>query len=600
VTVDYGDGTGEQTINVPVGNRSFALSHIYSTEGTYILSVTVEDDDLGVLTDSFQVTVFLNTPPVADAGGPYTVDEGSELTLDGSNSSDKENNIVSWEWDLDNDGEYDEAIGQTTTFTWPDNGSYTAGLKVTDSYGEFSIDTFQVTVENTVPVITVASLDHEVIVENGVVTLSGSFADAGVPDTHKLSVNWNDGTTSWAAIYADTRTFTASHQYLDDDPTATSSDIYAIELTLTDNDGGITTGELPLTVNNVTPVITELSNSAPVVGDAGEGEQISISGAFTDVGTLDTHTASIDWGDGTVGQAMLVQGSGSFGGIHAYEFGGIYEIVVTLTDDDGGVTSQSTTALITGVGLNDGVFQIIGTAGKDDVHVKAKGKHRELIEVKAKFLPDKGHQRTFHIDEIDSLVILLGEGKDKVKIDKKIELPVWIDGGDGDDDLKAGGGDDILLGGAGDDKLKGGKGDDVLVGGPGDDDLKGEHGDDILLGGAGDDKLKGGKGDDVLVGGPGDDDLKGEHGDDILLGGAGADKLKGGNDHLNGGLGRDKVKQGGSDWGSDGDIDVTVTMQNPWLKQFLLDIEDASDDIDENSPEWLTFKRKGHSDGGSD
>jgi Ca2+-binding RTX toxin-like protein len=346
-----------------------------------------------------------------------------------------------------------------------------------------------------------------------------------------------------------------------------------------------------VTVNNLAPVITELVGSTPMVGDAGPGDVVSVSGTFSDRGTLDTHSAIIDWGDGTTSTAVITeaQGSGWLAGDHIYASGGIYTITVSLHDDDAATVTDITQALVTGVRTHNGVLQIVGTAAKDDVAVKAKGKHREQIEVKAKFLPDKGHKRIFHIDEIDSLVILLGEGNDKLKIDKKIEMPVWIDGGNGDDHLKAGGGDDILLGGAGDDKLKGGKGDDVLVGGPGDDDLKGEHGDDILLGGAGDDKLKGGKGDDVLVGGPGDDDLKGEHGDDILLGGSGADKLKGGKDDdvLLGVQGDDTVKQDGGkkrpeqdrDAISDSDLDNVP----PWLQPFLLNLADADDVDDPNN-----------------
>jgi len=235
---------------------------------------------------------------------------------------------------------------------------------------------------------------------------------------------------------------------------------------------------------------------------------------------------------------------------------------------------------VTGARVKDGVLQIVGTAGKDDVAVKAKGKHRDQIEVKAEFLPGKGHKQIFDIAEVDRLVIFLGEGRDKAKIDQKIELPVWIDGGEGDDDLKSGGGDDILLGGAGDDKLKGGKGDD------------------ILLGGAGADKLKGGHGDDVLFGGPGDDDLKGEHGDDILLGGSGNDKLTGDRDDvvLWGGEGDDTVKKGGGKKKPERDCGVIrdrdFDQESPWLQPFLLNLADAGDWYDPNSNIALVLRTK--------
>ena len=62
--------------------------------------------------------------PVADAGGPYSVDEGADLLLDGTASSDPDagcgDSIVSYEWDVDNDGQFDDAVGATPTVAWSD------------------------------------------------------------------------------------------------------------------------------------------------------------------------------------------------------------------------------------------------------------------------------------------------------------------------------------------------------------------------------------------------------------------------------------------------------------------------------------------------
>ena len=54
------------------------------------------------------------TNPVADAGGPYTVAEGTPLTLDGSASSP----AAFYEWDLDGDSQFDDATGVSPTITW--------------------------------------------------------------------------------------------------------------------------------------------------------------------------------------------------------------------------------------------------------------------------------------------------------------------------------------------------------------------------------------------------------------------------------------------------------------------------------------------------
>ena len=47
-------------------------------------------------------------------------------------------------WDLDEDGQYDDATGETTSWTWSDPGDYTIGLKVTDNSTDTDTDTASV------------------------------------------------------------------------------------------------------------------------------------------------------------------------------------------------------------------------------------------------------------------------------------------------------------------------------------------------------------------------------------------------------------------------------------------------------------------------
>ena len=82
------------------------------------------------LTDGWWLN--LNQPPIAEAGGPYSADWGVSFILDGSGSSDPEDSITSYEWDLDNDGEYDDATGVTATTSFTVLGEQLIGLRVTD------------------------------------------------------------------------------------------------------------------------------------------------------------------------------------------------------------------------------------------------------------------------------------------------------------------------------------------------------------------------------------------------------------------------------------------------------------------------------------
>jgi streptogramin lyase len=92
-----------------------------------------------------------NQPPTAEAGGPYTVDEGSPVTLDGSVSTDPDGDVLTYAWDLDNDGIY-ETPGVTATLTPTDGpATLTVGLQVSDESGVTSTDTATVTVNNVAP-----------------------------------------------------------------------------------------------------------------------------------------------------------------------------------------------------------------------------------------------------------------------------------------------------------------------------------------------------------------------------------------------------------------------------------------------------------------
>ena len=73
--------------------------------------------------------------------------------------------------------------------------------------------------------------------------------------------------------------FTATHQYLDDNPTGTSSDSYTIGATVTDNQGGSGSNSAGLTVNNVAPVVAPIGGPAPSPGAEGMWSAATKSGS---------------------------------------------------------------------------------------------------------------------------------------------------------------------------------------------------------------------------------------------------------------------------------------------------------------------------------
>ena len=90
----------------------------------------------------------------------------------------------------------------------------------------------------------------------------------------------------------------------------------------------------------------------------------------------------------------------------------------------------------TGVGVNDGVLYIVGTAAADEV--SANDFKKEWLKVHATFMPEDF--RAFRIAEVDKIVAYLREGDDEFTIARHVSTPAIIHGGADNDLLHAGGG----------------------------------------------------------------------------------------------------------------------------------------------------------------
>ncbi|MDA1052496.1 MAG: tandem-95 repeat protein [Planctomycetota bacterium] len=196
--------------------------------GIATISYQVEDGNLP--SNQALVTITVNPavpdplPPEADAGGPYTVNEGDFVTLFGSASSG--NTPLTYAWDLDNDGQFDDANGSTPTFSAiPLDGPSThiVSLRVTDAANLTATATTTVSVLNVAPT---ADAGGPYLAFNGLVQLAGKASDPGLADG--LVFEWDfdldsqfDDATGPQPIFA-----------------AGSAPSYLVSLRVTDDDGG--------------------------------------------------------------------------------------------------------------------------------------------------------------------------------------------------------------------------------------------------------------------------------------------------------------------------------------------------------------------------
>lgn len=99
-----------------------------------------------------------NQPPDAVAAAtPTTGAPPLSVTFTGNGSTDPDGDPLTFAWDLDGDGGFDDASTRDATYTYTSAGSYTAGLRVTDSSGAQDTATVAITVGNTPPAVTIAT-----------------------------------------------------------------------------------------------------------------------------------------------------------------------------------------------------------------------------------------------------------------------------------------------------------------------------------------------------------------------------------------------------------------------------------------------------------
>lgn len=119
------------------------------------LSIHVQASDEGAVVARGSTTLtIVNLSPSADAGGPYTVAEGGTVQLDASGSTDPGNDVLTYEWDFDGDGQYD-AVGATPDFSaagLDGPTTVTVALVVIDDDGMGTTATVEITVVQRQPI----------------------------------------------------------------------------------------------------------------------------------------------------------------------------------------------------------------------------------------------------------------------------------------------------------------------------------------------------------------------------------------------------------------------------------------------------------------
>ena len=310
---DFGDGTTSSDANP---------SHVYTSAGTFLATVTVTDDDGATAMASVELERVLNVFPTAAAAATPSAGKGPlTVQLSSAGSEDTDGTIAAYAWDFETDGIIDSTDPDATHVYPP--GEYTATLTVTDDSGDSDVKTLTiVSLPNVLPV-PVANSD----VASGNAPLSVAFtgSDSVDPDGAITGYEWDFG-DGGSSTDAD-----PTHVY-------TNEGEYSAVLTVTDTDGATASAGITITV---------AANPAPtavldVTGFAPASSKIPVAYDFD--GSASTDDGSVvayewDFGDGSPVATVATPS-------HTFTSAGSFVVTLTVTDN-GGLTNSATTLVTT-------------------------------------------------------------------------------------------------------------------------------------------------------------------------------------------------------------------------------------------------------------
>jgi hypothetical protein len=135
--------------------------------------------------DTYGQRFFPNNPVISELSGDITGLEGGTFHFHGE-GFDPNDDPITFHWDLDNDGEFDDATAQDASVVFADNGLYRVGLEIRDDHLNWIRGFLTVVVDNVNPTATILNAPAEGQAGVGI-DLNSAVVDPGVLDTHTFA-----------------------------------------------------------------------------------------------------------------------------------------------------------------------------------------------------------------------------------------------------------------------------------------------------------------------------------------------------------------------------------------------------------------------------
>jgi len=282
--------------------------HTYQAEGNYRVSVTAHPADSGPLyTTDLLISVYPFTASIvakpAEDGPTRKFQLSAQVTVPCGHS------IASYVWSID--GKELSLHEGEIEYTFPEDGTHEISLSVTTDKGWQQVATtyIQITPDNSPPVAKITAQPS-----SGTAPLTVTFSAAGSydPDGSIQNCSWDFGDGTSTAGTEVTHTYDSPGNYI-------------VVLTVTDDRGSTSQDTVTVHVNAGPTAAFKVipdGNVAPTTVTFDAGASSDSDGRII--------MYRWDFGDG-----QTAEGYGMSRVRHAYEHGGVYDVTLTVTDDEG-------------------------------------------------------------------------------------------------------------------------------------------------------------------------------------------------------------------------------------------------------------------------
>jgi len=274
----FHDPGGQQSTN------NTNVTHMWKENGTYLVSMTITDDDGATDSYIFNVSIMNSNPYALFSYNPTAgISVGDDITFDASASKDVDGSIVNWVW---NWGDGSQGSGETAHYAFKYPGLFKVTLTVIDNSGG-SNNTFRVIIVSArnlapIPVFQISAPDGFMTNRTIQVDSTGSYD----PDGYITKWLWNFGDGMPGSGKA------VGHKY-------TQPGTFTITLTIEDNGTKQNSTSQPVTLSvapNLAPIASINTNGKTQVV-ANENMIFDGRASKDDDGSIVNYTW--DFGDGT-------------------------------------------------------------------------------------------------------------------------------------------------------------------------------------------------------------------------------------------------------------------------------------------------------------